>query len=266
MRIESVFPLKWLNQFEKLIGENFIIIFRLSMLDLVEDGSTKEEVIQLAKALEEAGVTILNTGIGWHEARIPTIATSVPRAAFSNITAQIKEHVSIPVITSNRINTPTVVEEVLAAGKSRYGIDGTTISRRSISRPKAMDSQEEAINVCIACNQACLDHVFEQKVASCLVNPFACHETEMPKPKTSSPKSVVVVGAGMAGLVCAVTAAERGHHVELWEKSSEIGGQFNMAKRILAKESSTKHSNTTPISWSCMVSPSNSIIQQLWKL
>ena len=229
------FPLEVVKSVRETVGENFIIIFRLSMLDLVEEGSTKEEVIQLAKALEDAGVTILNTGIGWHEARIPTIATSVPRAAFSNITAQIKEHVSIPVITSNRINTPTIAEEVLAAGKA----DMVSMARPFLADPflvqKAMDSQEKAINVCIACNQACLDHVFEQKVASCLVNPFACHETEMPKPKTSSPKSVVVVGAGMAGLACAVTAAERGHHVELWEQSSEIGGQFNMAKRIPGK-------------------------------
>lgn len=229
------FPLEVVRSVREAIGPDFIIIFRLSMLDLVEDGSTKEEVIQLAKALEEAGVTILNTGIGWHEARIPTIATSVPRAAFSGITAQIKEHVSIPVITSNRINTPTIAEEVLAQGKA----DMVSMARPFLADPylvqKAIDSKEASINVCIACNQACLDHVFEQKVASCLVNPFACHETEMPKPKTTTPKTVIVVGAGMAGLACAVTAAECGHHVELWEKANEIGGQFNMAKRIPGK-------------------------------
>ncbi len=205
------------------------------MLDLVEGGSTKEEVIQLAKALEETGVTILNTGIGWHEARIPTIATSVPRAAFSGITAQIKEHISIPVITSNRINTPTIAEKVLADGKA----DMVSMARPFLADPflvqKAMDSKERSINICIACNQACLDHVFEQKVASCLVNPFACHETEMPKAKATTPKTVIVVGAGMAGLACAVTAAECGHIVELWEQSHEIGGQFNMAKRIPGK-------------------------------
>lgn len=229
------FPLEVVKAVREAVGEHFIIIFRLSMLDLVEGGSTKEEVIHLAKALQDAGVTILNTGIGWHEARIPTIATSVPRAAFSGITAQIKEHVSIPVITSNRINTPTIAEEVLAEGKA----DMVSMARPFLADPflvqKAIDDKEETINVCIGCNQACLDHVFEQKLASCLVNPFACHETEMPKPQTSSPKNVIVVGAGMAGLACAVTAAERGHTVELWEKAAEIGGQFNMAKRIPGK-------------------------------
>lgn len=229
------FPLEVVRTVRKAVGKDFIIIFRLSMLDLVEDGSTKEEVIQLAKELETAGVTLLNTGIGWHEARIPTIATSVPRGAFSGITAQIKEHVTIPVITSNRINTPSVAEDILSKGKA----DMVSMARPFLADPnlvqKAKDSDEASINVCIACNQACLDHVFEQKVASCLVNPFACHETEMPKDTTTTPKKIIVVGAGMAGLATAVTAAQRGHTVELWEQASEIGGQFNMAKRIPGK-------------------------------
>ena len=229
------FPLEVVRTVRKAVGKDFIIIFRLSMLDLVEDGSTKEEVVQLAKELETAGVTLLNTGIGWHEARIPTIATSVPRGAFSGITAQIKEHVTIPVITSNRINTPSVAEDILSEGKA----DMVSMARPFLADPnlvqKAKDSDEASINVCIACNQACLDHVFEQKVASCLVNPFACHETEMPKETTTTPKNIIVVGAGMAGLATAVTAAQRGHTVELWEQASEIGGQFNMAKRIPGK-------------------------------
>lgn len=229
------FPLEVVRTVRKAVGKDFIIIFRLSMLDLVEDGSTKEEVVQLAKELETAGVTLLNTGIGWHEARIPTIATSVPRGAFSGITAQIKEHVTIPVITSNRINTPSVAEDILSKGKA----DMVSMARPFLADPnlvqKAKDSDEASINVCIACNQACLDHVFEQKVASCLVNPFACYETEMPKETTTTPKSIIVVGAGMAGLATAVTAAQRGHTVELWEQASEIGGQFNMAKRIPGK-------------------------------
>ncbi len=229
------FPLEIVRAVRKAVGEDFIIVFRLSMLDLVKDGSTKEEVVQLAKALEEAGVTLLNTGIGWHEARIPTIATSVPRGAFSEITAQIKRHVSIPVITSNRINTPQVAEDILSSGKA----DMVSMARPFLADPnlvqKAKDNDAESINVCIACNQACLDHVFEQKVASCLVNPYACHETEMPIESTTSAKKIIVVGAGMAGLSCAVTAAKRGHSVELWERASEIGGQFNMAKRIPGK-------------------------------
>ena len=229
------FPLEVVRAVRKAVGKDFIIIFRLSMLDLVEDGSTKEEVVQLAKALEEAGVDLLNTGIGWHEARIPTIATSVPRGAFSGITAQIKEHVTIPVITSNRINTPSVAEDILSQGKA----DMVSMARPFLADPnlvqKAEDSDEASINVCIACNQACLDHVFEQKVASCLVNPFACHETEMPTTVTTSPKQIIIVGAGMAGLATAVTAAKQGHTVELWEQASEIGGQFNMAKRIPGK-------------------------------
>lgn len=229
------FPLEVVRAVRKRVGTDFIIIFRLSMLDLVEDGSNKEEVIQLAKALEEAGVTILNTGIGWHEARIPTIATSVPRAAFSGITAQIKENVTIPIVTSNRINTPQVAEDVLSSGKA----DMVSMARPFLADPdlvnKAKENDEKSINICIACNQACLDHVFEQKVASCLVNPFACHETEMPVESVTTPKKLIVVGAGMAGLACAVTAAKRGHQVELWEKASEIGGQFNMAKQVPGK-------------------------------
>ncbi len=229
------FPLEIVRAVRKAVGEDFIIVFRLSMLDLVKDGSTKEEVIQLAQALEKAGVTLLNTGIGWHEARIPTIATSVPRGAFSQITAQIKNHVTIPVITSNRINTPQVAEDILSSGQA----DMVSMARPFLADPnlvqKAKDNDAQSINVCIACNQACLDHVFEQKVASCLVNPYACHETEMPVESATSPKKIIVVGAGMAGLSCAVTAAKRGHRVELWERAAEIGGQFNMAKRIPGK-------------------------------
>ena len=229
------FPLEVVRAIREVVGTEFIIIFRLSMLDLVEEGSTLEEVIHLAKKLEEAGVNIINTGIGWHEARIPTIATMVPRGAFSWVTEKVKREISIPTITSNRINTPDVAEEILAAGRA----DMVSLARPFLADAnlvkKAKEGKSDTINVCIACNQACLDHVFKQKVASCLVNPFACHETELVLNKTAAPKKVVVVGAGMAGLAYAVTAAKRGHSVELWEKANEIGGQFNMAKKIPGK-------------------------------
>ena len=229
------FPLEVVRAVRATVGSDFIIIFRLSMLDLVEGGSTLEEVVQLAKALEEAGVSIINTGIGWHEARIPTIATLVPRGAFSWVTERVKQELSIPTVTSNRINTPSVAEEVLSSGRA----DMVSMARPFLADPylvqKAYDEQEDSINVCIACNQACLDHVFEQKVASCLVNPFACHETEMTVTPTSHAQKIIVVGAGMAGLSCAVTAAQRGHQVEIWERSDTIGGQFNMAKKIPGK-------------------------------
>ena len=230
------FPIEIVRQIREKIGPDFIIIFRLSMLDLVENGSTWEEVVALAKALEKAGATIINTGIGWHEARIPTIATLVPKGAFSWVTARLKQEISIPVITSNRINTPDKAEEILARGDA----DLISMARPFLADPffvqKLQQGEEKSINTCIACNQACLDHVFEQKRASCLVNPFACHETDMPIIPTTKPQRILIIGAGMAGLACAITAAQRGHTVEIWEKSAIIGGQFNMAKEIPGKE------------------------------
>ena len=230
------FPLEIVRRTREAVGENFIIIFRLSMLDLVEDGSTWEEVVLLAKELEKAGVTIINTGIGWHEARVPTIATLVPRGAFSWVTERLKKEVSVPLITSNRINMPDVAEEILASGQA----DMVSMARPFLADPhlikKAREGREAEINTCIACNQACLDHVFQNKRASCLVNPRACYETEIVAKKSENPKKVLVVGAGPSGLACATTAAECGHQVSLWDKDSEIGGQFNMAKQIPGKE------------------------------
>ncbi len=218
------------------VGENFIIVYRLSMLDLVEGGSSFEEVVQLGKAIEEAGATIINTGIGWHEARIPTIATKVPRAAFTWVTARFRELLSIPVITSNRINTPEVAEEVLARGDA----DMVSMARPFLADEnfvmKAEQGRSDEINTCIACNQACLDHVFQGKLTSCLVNPRACHETELTINPTDAPKSLAVVGAGPAGLAFAVTAAERGHHVTIFESEAQVGGQFHVAKKIPGKE------------------------------
>jgi 2,4-dienoyl-CoA reductase (NADPH2) len=218
------------------VGPSFLIIYRLSMADLVEGGQTWSEVIALGKEIEAAGASIINTGIGWHEARVPTIVTSVPRAAFTSITAAFRPHVSIPVVTSNRINLPQVAEEVLARGDA----DLVSLARPFLADPewvlKATDSRADEINVCIACNQACLDHVFAKKPASCMVNPRAARETELVLLPTRRTKKVAVVGAGPAGLSAAVTAAERGHAVELFEADDEIGGQFGIARRIPGKE------------------------------
>ncbi len=230
------FPLEIVRAIRKRVGAEFIIIFRLSMLDLVEDGSTWEETVQLAVALEEAGVTILNTGIGWHEARVPTIGTMVPRAGFAWVTEKMKNEVSIPLIATNRINTPEVAEKVIASGQA----DMVSMARPFLADPdfvnKAALGKSHEINTCIACNQACLDHVFKGKRASCLVNPRACHETELTWEPATSPKKVAVVGAGPAGLATACVAAERGHQVDLFDRESEIGGQFNMARQIPGKE------------------------------
>ena len=218
------------------VGEKFIIIYRLSMLDLVPEGSNLSEVIQLGKAIEQAGASIINTGIGWHEARIPTIATKVPRAAFTWVTHAVRKYLTVPVITSNRINTPEVAERVLANGDA----DLISMARPFLADPefvnKAAANQAERINTCIGCNQACLDHVFNGKTSSCLVNPRACEETRIIIAPTQAIKTIAIVGAGPAGLACAVTAAERGHKVTLYDAASEIGGQFNIAKRIPGKE------------------------------
>jgi 2,4-dienoyl-CoA reductase (NADPH2) len=218
------------------VGADFIIIFRLSMLDLVEGGSTWDEVVELARAIEAAGATIINTGIGWHEARIPTIATMVPRAAFAWVTRRLKGVVKIPLVTTNRINTPEVAEEVLAAGCA----DMVSMARPFLADAgfvvKAAAGKADEINTCIACNQACLDHIFAGRLSSCLVNPRACHETELVIEKVKTPKKVAVVGAGPAGMACATTAAERGHQVTLFDAADRIGGQFNIAKRIPGKE------------------------------
>ena len=230
------FPLEIVKKVREVVGEKFIIIFRLSMLDLVENGSSWEEVVQLAKQLELLGVNIINTGIGWHEARIPTIATRVPRGGFSWVTKKMMGEVSIPLITTNRINTPEIAEKILANGHANM----VSLARPFLADPnfvkKAIEGKSDEINTCIACNQACLDHVFKRKIASCLVNPIACHETEITLSNTKSAKKIAVVGAGPAGLAFSTTAAERGHNVTLFDKSNEIGGQFNLAKQIPGKE------------------------------
>lgn len=229
-------PIEIVKQIRESVGPNFIIIYRLSMLDLVENGSSWEEILQLGKEIEKAGATIINTGIGWHEARIPTIATSVPRAAFTWVTQKMKAEIKIPLITSNRINMPETAEKILAEGHA----DMISMARPFLADPewvnKAMAEKEDEINTCIGCNQACLDHVFQRKVASCLVNPRACHETELNYFPTKNKKKIAVIGAGPAGLSAATIAAQRGHFVTLFDADSEIGGQFNMAKKIPGKE------------------------------
>ena len=218
------------------VGEKFIICFRLSMLDLVHDGNTMDEVITVAKALEKAGINLLNTGIGWHEARVPTIVTSVPRAAFVDYTAEVKKHVAVPVIASNRINMPETAEEILAAGKADMVQMARPLLADAFWVNKVATNRVDEINTCIACNQACLDHSFQNKRASCLVNPRAAHETELVYLKTKKAKKIAVVGGGVAGMSAATVAAERGHNVTLFEAASEVGGQFNLAKVVPGKE------------------------------
>ncbi|CEK11385.1 NADPH-dependent 2,4-dienoyl-CoA reductase [Legionella hackeliae] len=230
------FPVEIVRSVRAAVGDNFIIIYRLSMLDLINEGSSWEEVVQLAKAIEAAGATLINTGIGWHEARIPTIATMVPPAAFTQITKKLKPEITIPVITSNRINTPELANSLLEEGVA----DMVSMARPFLADAqfpqKAKMGDTKAINVCIACNQACLDRVFVNKIASCMVNPRACNETELVYGNVNQPKRIAVVGAGPAGLAFAAVAAERGHKVTLFEKSDALGGQFNLAKKIPGKE------------------------------
>ena len=230
------FPIEIVKKTRGAVGKNFIIIYRLSMLDLEDDGSTWEEVVHLAKEIEKAGATIINTGIGWHEARVPTIATMVPRGGFSWVTKRLMGQVNIPLITTNRINMPGIAEEILSDGHA----DMVSMARPFLADPdlveKAMENRVDEINTCIGCNQACLDHTFQLKICSCLVNPRACHETEIIIKPTSKKKKIAVVGAGPAGLASSTTAAGRGHEVHLFESSHQIGGQFNMAKEIPGKE------------------------------
>lgn len=230
------FALDIVKRIRQVTAPQFILMFRLSMLDLVEDGSDAAEVIALAQALEAAGVTIINTGIGWHEARVPTIATMVPRAAFAWATRRVKDAVRIPVVAANRINTPEVADAIIARGDA----DMVSMARPMLADPdfvvKAAENRGDEINTCIACNQACLDHTFTNRRVSCLVNPFACHELDLPAATAASSQRVAVVGAGPAGLACALTAARRGHAVTLFEAQDSIGGQFNLARQIPGKE------------------------------
>ncbi|WP_371169554.1 FAD-dependent oxidoreductase [Aliiroseovarius sp. 2305UL8-7] len=229
-------PIEVVKAVRAAVGPEFIIIYRLSMIDLVPNGSSFDEVVQLAKEIEKAGATIINTGIGWHEARIPTIATSVPRAAFTWVTKKLMGQVSVPVITSNRINHPDVGEEVLAGGAA----DMVSMARPFLADPefvvKAAEGRADEIAPCIACNQACLDHTFGGKISTCLVNPRACYETDLSYDMTDAPKSIAIVGAGPAGLSTALVADERGHKVTLFDRADQVGGQLNMAKKVPGKE------------------------------
>jgi 2,4-dienoyl-CoA reductase (NADPH2) len=230
------FPIEIVRRTREAVGRDFIIIYRLSMLDLVEGGQDWSEIVTLAKAVEAAGASIINTGIGWHEARVPTIVTSVPRAGFAWVTQKLKGEVGIPLIATNRINMPEVAERILASGEA----DMVSMARPLLADPawvnKARSGHSERINTCIACNQACLDHVFQNKRASCLVNPRACHETELRIEPASVRKRIAVIGAGPAGMACASTLGERGHQVTLFDRADEIGGQFNLARQIPGKE------------------------------
>ena len=230
------FPVEIVRRVRERVGKDFIIIYRLSMLDLVEGGSTLDEVVQLAQAIEQAGATILNTGIGWHEARIPTIATKVPRAGFAWVTKNLMGKVGIPLVATNRINTPEVAEGILADGAANMVSMARPFLADAFFMRKAREDRADEINTCIGCNQACLDHTFSGKITSCLVNPRACHETELVIAPAQQRKRIAVVGAGPAGLSFATTAASRGHDVELFDAASEIGGQFNVAKKVPGKE------------------------------
>jgi 2,4-dienoyl-CoA reductase (NADPH2) len=229
-------PIEIIQRTRDKVGSDFILIYRLSMLDLVDDGSDWQEVVLLGKEIAKAGATMINTGIGWHEARIPTIATMVPRAAFVSVTQRMKAELNIPLITTNRINKPEIAESILAQGCA----DMVSMARPFLADPefvkKAAEGRESEINTCIGCNQACLDHIFKRQHATCLVNPRACHETQMVYLPTQAPKQIAVVGAGPAGLSFATLAAQRGHSVTLFDASTEIGGQFNLAKKIPGKE------------------------------
>lgn len=229
-------PIEVVRRVRAATGSDFILIYRLSLIDLVPDGSSWDEVVSLAKSIEQAGASLINTGIGWHEARVPTIATSVPRAAFAHLTARLRPEVTIPVITSNRINAPEVAEAILASGQA----DLVSMARPFLADPdfvaKAASGRAAEIAPCIACNQACLDHTFSGKLTSCLVNPRACAETELVYTPTVAPKRVAIVGAGPAGMMAAITAAGRGHRVTLFDKADEVGGQLNLAKQVPGKE------------------------------
>lgn len=229
-------PIEIVSRTREAVGDDFIIIYRLSMIDLIPDGSSWDETVRLAKEMEGAGATIINTGIGWHEARVPTIATSVPRKAFTWVTRKMKQEVQIPLVTSNRINLPHIAEEVLASGDA----DMVSLARPLLADPefarKAREGRADEINVCIACNQACLDHTFSNKTSSCLVNPRACHETELNYEPAPSTRRFAVIGAGPAGLSTALVLNERGHEVDLYDAADRIGGQLNMAKVIPGKE------------------------------